>query len=266
MLSPTATIALATILLGLQFCSSELYQRRLLGTPFEHTTDGSVQVDTLVLLDSSRNRPIPIAYYRPEGSDQLNAKLVLISHGYGENKPGTYLHFSSLARNLAIHGYAVASIQHELPNDETLPMKGDLAALRRPNWERGVANMEFVREALGRRYPSLHTDRIDVIGHSNGGDMAMLFAEMHPTRVGTAISLDNRRMPLPRVSQPRICSVRANDAPADPGVLPTPEEQALFGIRIIDLPDTRHVDMDDRAPEKQRAVLNQLVLDLLAKK
>lgn len=58
------------------------------------------------------------------------------------------------------------------------------------------------------------------------------------------ISLDNRRMELPRTKQPRIYSLRSSDQPADEGVLPTIEEQEKFGIKIIKLPNTIHNDMN----------------------
>ena len=221
--------------------------------------------DTLTLVDTLRHRSIPIAYYHPVIVPEKGpARLVIISHGYGENKPGTYLHFSSLAGHLALEGIAVVSIQHELPTDALLPMKGDLRVLRRPNWERGVHNILFVLSEIRRKHPELGNANVALVGHSNGGDMSMLFAEQHPQLITTAISLDNRRMPLPRVREPRICSLRAYDAHADEGVLPTPEEQVEFGIRIIQLPGTRHVDMDDRATAEQRKELNALIVELLA--
>ena len=221
-------------------------------------------IDTLDLFDKARNRSIPIVLYHADHPQNgKKPTLVLVSHGYGENKPGSYLHFSSLAKYLTVHGCAVVSIQHELPGDELLAMKGDLRVLRRPNWERGVENILFVLNELKRTHPEIDTDHVALVGHSNGGDMSMLFAEEHPELLETVISLDNRRMPLPRVGRPRICSLRANDAPADEGVLPTAQEQTEFGIRIIQLPNTKHVDMDDRATEIQQTELNSLVLDLL---
>ncbi|MBB5621242.1 hypothetical protein HDE69_002295 [Pedobacter cryoconitis] len=47
--------------------------------------------------------------------------------------------------------------------------------------------------------------------------MSMLFATQHPELVDKVISLDNRRMPFPRVSKPRIYSLRSSDQPADEG-------------------------------------------------
>lgn len=228
--------------------------------PFVH---GAIRRDTITLLDSSRGRAIPVALYRLEGLDDRPRNVVVISHGYNENLPGTYLRFSSLAEFLAVHGYAVVSVQHELPTDELLPMKGDLGVLRRPNWERGVANIRFVIDALKEHHPQWDLDHVALIGHSNGGDISMLFAEQYPDLVDVAISLDNRRMPLPRTKAPRIASLRAEDVAADPGVLPTAEEQERFGIRIIDMAGFKHVDFNDRANPEQRERLDQQVLELL---
>ncbi|HRH70111.1 MAG TPA: alpha/beta hydrolase [Flavobacteriales bacterium] len=224
---------------------------------------GAIQRDTLTLLDSARNRAIPVALYRVQGLDDQPRKVVIISHGYNENLPGTYLRFSSLAEYLAVHGYAVVSIQHELPTDEPLPMNGDLRVLRRPNWERGVENIRFVLDAMKAQHPQWDFDQVALVGHSNGGDISMLFAQTYPKRVNVAISLDNRRMPLPRTSSPRIASLRAEDVAADPGVLPTPEEQQRWGIRVIDMPGFKHVDFNDRGTPGLRARMNAQVVELL---
>ncbi len=224
---------------------------------------GALQRDTITLVDSTRNRAIPIALYRLAGLDDRPRKVVVISHGYNENLPGTYLRFTSLAEYLAVHGYAVVSIQHELPTDELLPMKGDLRVARMPNWERGVANIHFVLDALKGSHPRWDLDHVALVGHSNGGDISMLFAERYPERVDVAVSLDNRRMPLPRTRSPRIASLRAEDVAADAGVLPTPDEQQRYGIRVIDMPGFKHVDFNDRGTLEQRSRMNSQVLDIL---
>jgi len=90
-----------------------------------------------------------------------------------------------------------------------------------------------------------------------------LFAHLHPEMVSKIISLDNRRMPLPRTSKPRIYSLRSSDQPADPGVLPTAEEQEQFGIKIIKLPGTPHNNMADNANQVQRSEINRYLLQFL---
>lgn len=217
--------------------------------------------DTLALFDQARGRSIPIATMHPPAV--AHPQLVVISHGYNANKPGTYLLFSSLAQALCHAGYAVVSVQHEQPGDEELPMKGDLRVVRRPIWDRGVENLRFVLNEMAVLHPTWQVDRVDLVGHSNGGDISLLYATLHPQEVWTVISLDNLRMPLPRTSDPRVATLRAQDTKADGGVLPSEEEQARFNIQVIPMPGFDHVDMNDRADPEQRARLNSAVLELL---
>jgi pimeloyl-ACP methyl ester carboxylesterase len=227
------------------------------------TSTQAVHLDTLMLHDDARGRTIPVAFYSHEGASLDHQHLVLLSHGYNENLPGTYLHYSFLAGFLAEHGYFVVSIQHELPGDEPLPMNGNLRELRMPNWERGAQNILFVLNELKRTHPDLDFSRTTLIGHSNGGDMSVLFAQQHPDLLENLITLDNRRMPLPRSKAPRVLSFRSNDAPADEGVLPTRDEGSRYGIRIVPLNDTRHNEMSDRGNRAQREGISRIVLAFL---
>ncbi len=222
---------------------------------------GQVQVDTLTWVDSVRQRPVPVAFYHA-GADTRDLPVVLFSHGYNENRPGAYLHYSHLAGAMAEAGWFVVSVQHELPTDEPLPLTGVPHIVRRPSWERGVANLLFVLDRLQRTHPELDLKRLTVMGHSQGGDISMLFAAEHPERLERVLSLDNRRMPLPRTARPIVCSVRSADMPPDEGVLPTPAEQQRLGIRII-RSTVPHNDMDDDASPEQRAELQRAVLRLL---
>ncbi|MCB0768910.1 MAG: alpha/beta hydrolase [Flavobacteriales bacterium] len=218
--------------------------------------------DTLLLFDSTRQRTIPVALYK----DTINARgLILFSHGYGANEPGTYLRYAYLAKALAADGQIVVSIQHELPEDPLLAMTGKLQETRRPNWERGAANIAFVHAEILRMHPEWSALPLSLVGHSNGGDMSLLFAEQYPALLRDVITLDNLRMPFPRAATPRISSLRASDTQADPGVLPTAGEQAEFGIEVIQLQATTHVDMDQRGTEMQQAEIIRRVVELLSR-
>jgi len=84
-----------------------------------------VSLDTLKLYDQARQREIPIATYRPKNINQTDKwKIVIFSHGYGQNKGGDYLAYSYLTDYLASKGYFVVSIQHELPTDNLIPSTG----------------------------------------------------------------------------------------------------------------------------------------------
>lgn len=222
-----------------------------------------LRIDTLTLVDTVRDRSIPVACFDLHGPAAPHSQVVVLSHGYNENLPGTYLHYSYLAHALAVHGYFVVSIQHELPTDEQLPMKGNLRELRRPNWERGAGNILFVLNELKRLHPELDFAHTTLIGHSNGGDVSVLFAQQHAELVENLITLDNRRMPLPRTDKPRVLSLRSNDAPADEGVLPTAEEEAAYRMRIVPLAEVEHNEMSDRGNTAQRAEITRLILDFL---
>jgi len=208
----------------------------------------SAAPELLTLVDSSRQRTIPVALYRPVVTQKVRG-LALFNHGYG----GQYTGYSFLTRALAAQGYLVASIQHELPGDAPIASTGNIYQARLPVWQRGVQNMLFVRQMLLRREPALKKAPLLVAGHSNGGDMAMLLAREQPALVEKVISLDNRRMPLPRAARPQVLSLRSSDQQADPGVLPTPEEQTRWGITIVNLPNQLHNDMYDGATDAQKA-------------
>lgn len=223
----------------------------------------AVRIDTLTLLDTARVRSIPVAFYSVREGSVGSRSVVLLSHGYNENEPGTYLKYSYLSEFLAERGYFVVSIQHELPGDEQLAMQGDLRTLRRPNWERGVRNILHVVNHLKATRSELDFKRTTLIGHSNGGDMSVLFAEQYPDLVENLITLDNRRLPLPRADKPRVLSLRSSDAPPDEGVLPTREEELLYDMRIVPLNTVRHNEMSDRANDEQREAIKWLVLGFL---
>jgi predicted dienelactone hydrolase len=218
-----------------------------------------VNLDTLTLFDSIRNRDIPIAIYAPKSDKKIKKQQVIIfSHGYGENKGGDYLRYSYLTEYFASKGFYAVSIQHELSTDELLPMDGNIQLTRRPFWERGAENILFVLNYLKEINSDLDFDKLTLIGHSNGGDMSVLFAHLHPELVNKVISLDNRRMSLPRTSQPRIYTLRSNDFPADENVLPTKEEQTKFQI-TVQFTNINHSNMDNDATGKERKTLNQFI-------
>lgn len=220
----------------------------------------SFRVDTVTLFDQSRNREIPVAFYKPQID---SPKIVIFSHGYGRNEGGHYLYYSYLAKYLASKGYFVVSIQHELPTDSLIPSSGIPRIVRRPFWERGADNILFVIEGLKKSNPKLNFRHITLIGHSNGADMSAFFPEKYPGIIDKLITLDNRRMPLPRTNNPKVYSLRSSDQPADEGVLPTGDEQRKYGITIIKLPNTIHNDMDDRGGNRQKKEIENYIMTFL---
>ncbi len=185
--------------------------------------------------------------------------MVIFSHGYAQNQLGANKAYSYLTENLASKGYFVVSIQQELPTDDLMPTQGIPQIVRRPFWERGSENILFVINELKKTNPELDFKHLTLIGHSNGGDMSVLFGHKYPQLVDKIVSLDNRRMALPRTQQPRIYTLRSSDQPADEGVLPTLEEQKKFNVTIVKLPNTIHNDMNDNGTDKQKEEINQYI-------
>ena len=218
-----------------------------------------VRTENLALVDAARSRSVPVIVYSAPGGVAPKSRVAILSHGYG-GKSTDYLF---IAEALAARGFLVASVQHEVPGDEPLPSTVKPAEVRRPSWERGVANLRFAIRELKQRHPEVDWGSLVLIGHSHGGDTSMLFATQTPGEVSAVISLDNRRMPFPRVSRPRILSLRSSDQVAGEGVLPTLEEQAKFGVRLVKLPATIHNDMWDGASDAQKAEMLAPILDFL---
>ncbi|HLP08693.1 MAG TPA: hypothetical protein VK178_11045 [Opitutaceae bacterium] len=216
-------------------------------------------VGRLEFSDPSRDREIPAAIYEPT-ADQRPPRLAIISAGYGV--PDT--EYSFLATALCRLGFLVACMQHHHPADAPLAQAGDLRALRLPAWQTGARDLEFVLTELRRTRPSLDTARPVLIGHSNGGDIACLFATSHPAALECLITLDHRRMPLPRIAGLRCLSIRAAEFEADPGVLPIPEEANTRDISIVLLTGTKHMDLTDRGPASTRQAVVELVTRFVA--
>lgn len=219
--------------------------------------------DTLTLFDALRGRKIPVAYYQPTKKKRCNRQIVILSHGYGQNAKNSYLNYSFLTTYLASSGYFVTSIQHELPTDALLPSAGIPQIVRKPFWERGANNISFVIDALKRSHPDLDFEHITLIGHSNGGDMSALFPVKYPGLIQKVITLDNRRMELPKNKSIRVLSLRSNDQPADAGVLPDASQQKEYGMSIIPLLHTPHNNMADNGTEAQRDEIRGYVWQFL---
>ncbi|MBK9567256.1 MAG: alpha/beta hydrolase [Saprospiraceae bacterium] len=220
-------------------------------------------LDTLKLYDQSRQREIPIAIYKPTSKVSGKQKIIIFSHGYGQNKGGDYLAYSYFTEFLASKGYFVVSIQHELATDSLLPLTGNPKIVRRPFWERGADNILFVINELQKTNPDLDYNHITLIGHSNGGDMTALFPQKYPNIVEKIITLDNRRMALPKIKKVKVYSLRSSDQPADEGVLPTEKEIKKYRIKIVKLANTTHNEMDDNANDEQRKEIQKLIFTFI---
>jgi len=70
--------------------------------------------------------------------------------------------------------------------------------------------------------------------------------------------MDNRRMPLPRVSHPQVYTLRSSNYPADENVLPNKQEQKKYRI-IVQPTLIEHRDMDNDATTEQRKIINSYI-------
>lgn len=221
-----------------------------------------IRIEKFEVFDSIRNRLIPYALYSPKmKSDSI--RLVIFSHGYGSNYSKNYLNYSYLTKRLAEEGFWTLSIQHELAGDSLIPTSGIMQIVRMPFWRRGEANILFILNHFKESNPSLKISSVDLIGHSNGGDMSVLTAKDYPELIRKVITLDNLRMPIPNVSKPQFSSLRSIDKVADSTVIPPEEVCLTCGINIIQLKKTTHNQMNDEGSRKQKKQINNYIRKIL---
>src|ERR1700684_1386037 len=223
-----------------------------------------IRHQTLDLFDAARQRPVSVdlAVRRDDEmwANDSDRKLPVAIISNGNTVKNT--EYSFLQNVLAARGYLVASIQQDLPSDPPLmtiagqPYGGRLAV-----YKRGEANILFVVGELKKIEPNADYDHLTLVGHSNGGDIAMFCAKEHPELVSKIITLDNLRVPFVLNDKMKILSFRATDPnfKTDPGVLPTPQEARADGIDIVKT-QFQHPDMSDRGPDSVKETI-QATLD-----
>lgn len=211
----------------------------------------TIEKKEINMFETSRSRNIPVVIYK--NNKQNKRSIVIINHGYGAKNT----EYSFIANALATCGYFVASIQHDLETDEPLPRTGNLFKLRKPFWERGVKNILFVIDELKKMEPNLNLNQVILIGHSNGGDISMMFATRHPDTVSKVISLDSLRYPFPTGKGSQILRFSAIDTKPDEGVVPT------TGVDIISIQDAKHIDLCDRGSKRIKDEIQKSIIQFL---
>ena len=225
----------------------------LAGVAYFAASKWAIRHETLSLFDAARQRPVAVDLaVRRDYEMKANAgywKLPVAIISNGNTVKNT--EYSFLANALAARGYLVASIQQDIPTDPPLMTKIGLPYVgRREVYERGEANILFVLEQLKKLQPNADYRHLTLVGHSNGGDIAMFCAKQHPELVSKVITLDNLRVPFVLDDKLKILSFRSKDPhfPTDPGVLPTAEQAKADGIDIVKT-NAQHTDMSDRGPD-----------------
>ncbi|ETZ04930.1 alpha/beta fold hydrolase [Holospora undulata] len=196
------------------------------------------------MFDKARDRNVPVVIYQGK---KINKSVVIISHGYQIKNT----EYSFIAQALAAHGYFVLSIQHDLITD-VRPKTGTLWERRKPFWERGAQNILFVINELQKIEPQLDFSKVILIGHSNGGDISMMFATLYPDRLSKIISLDSRRYPFPRNPKLEILRFGASDDEPNEGGVPE------SGVQVIYVKGARHINLSDRGSSKIKDEIQKL--------
>src|ERR1700733_12343748 len=220
--------------------------------------------ETLNLFDAARQRPVAVDiavrrdYEMKAAAGYWKIPVAIISNGNTVKNT----EYSFLANVLAARGYLVASIQQDVPTDPPLMTKvGTPYVGRRAVYERGEANILFAARQLKKLHPNADYNQLTLVGHSNGGDISMYFAQQHPELVSQVITLDNLRVPFVLNDKVKILSFRSKDPnfKTDPGVLPTVEQAWEDGIDIVKT-NAQHTDMSDRGPDSVKEQI-QVTLD-----
>ena len=139
-----------------------------------------VTVRPLSVYDDTRDRNLPTTLYLPRNLD-TPAPLIVASHGLAGNREG----FDSIARHLASHGYAVATLDH--PGSDRRQLENLLGGLAREiaeptEFTDRPRDVSYLLDELTRLNDSgtlanrFDLEKIGMIGHSFGGYTALAVA------------------------------------------------------------------------------------------
>jgi len=219
-----------------------------------------------VVTDPDRQRDIPIHVSFPLDASVCNVEnrcpVAVLSSGYGV----AFDKYSFISVILNKAGYLVVAIQHELPGDPALAVAGNLYTERSENWKRGAETVKFVRSKLQSEFSDFDFNRLTLVGHSNGGDISSWLINEGVDFVETLITLDHRRVPLPRGEVPNVFSIRGSDYPADEAVLYTDREKTMLNACIVQIANSKHNEMTDFGPDWLKTSITNALLGFLSGK
>ncbi|WP_231574722.1 alpha/beta hydrolase [Vibrio sp. ECSMB14106] len=188
---------------------------------------------SIVIVDSARDRFIPIEVVLPQNSNSCTTieqcDVAFISAG--NRVPFTK--YSFVGEMLNDRGYMTIYVDHELPSDPPLSKTGDLYKTRIENWTRGAQTLNVLQHKLASRYPTYDFDKLILVGHSNGGDISTWLSNENKGYISQLITLDHKRVILPKNEKIRVLSIRATEYPTKEGVLPTESEQKQYGSCMV---------------------------------
>ncbi|QOZ33951.1 S9 family peptidase [Bradyrhizobium sp. CCBAU 53421] len=229
----------------------------------------AIRHETLMFKDPTRDeRPVAVdVAVRFDKEMQADAGMIklpvaILNHG----NTVKFTEYSFLANVFAARGYLTISIQNDLPSDGPMVTKvGELYVGRLPQYQRGITNIKFAIEEMKKRQPNADYSKLTMVGHSNGGDIAMYFAKQYPDEIKKVVTLDNLRVPFMTDGKFKILSFRSHDQQfkPDPGVVPDEEECEKAGITVVNT-NFQHNDMRDTGPEKAKDSIQAMLDKFLA--
>ncbi|MGF6309846.1 hypothetical protein ABIB82_004157 [Bradyrhizobium sp. i1.8.4] len=229
----------------------------------------AIRHETLMFKDPTRDeRPVAVdVAVRFDKEMQADAGMIklpvaILNHG----NTVKFTEYSFLANVFAARGYLTISIQNDLPSDGPMVTKvGELYVGRLPQYQRGITNIKFAIEEMKKREPNADYSKLTMVGHSNGGDIAMYFAKQYPDEIKKVVTLDNLRVPFTTDGKFKILSFRSHDShfKPDPGVVPDEEECEKAGITVVNT-NFQHNDMRDTGPEKAKDSIQAMLDKFLA--
>ncbi len=225
----------------------------------------AIHHETLTFYDATRdNRPVPVdVAIRRDKEMQADAGMIKLPVAvllHGNTVKNT--EYSFLANIFAARGYIVISIQNDLPTDPAMVTKaGEIYVGRLPQYQRSITNVKFALSEMKEVEPNADYDHLTMVGHSNGGDIAMYFAKQYPEMTKKVVTLDNLRVPIITKGKFKILSFRSNDPQfkTDPGVIPSEKQRERAGITVVQT-TFQHNDMRDTGPDDAKASI-QAMLD-----
>jgi hypothetical protein len=240
----------------------------LVATGYFTVSKWAIRHESFTFYDPDRDhRPVAVDIaIRRDKQMQADAgmiKLPVVVFSHGNTVKNT--EYSFLTNLFAARGYLVVSVQHDLATDDPMVTKaGEEYVGRRMQYNRGIFNIKFAVEELQKLYPNADYHHLTLIGHSNGGDISMYFAKLHPEMVKKVVTLDNLRVPFLTDGKIKILSFRSKDPvfKADPGVVPEDDVCAKAGITVVKT-EFQHNELSDRGPESVKASIEAKVHSFL---
>lgn len=122
----------------------------------------------------------------------------------------------------------------------------------------------LIRTPLQFEFSGYDFNKLTLVGHSNGGDISGWLFNEGVDFAETLITLDHRRVPLPRAGSPFILSIRGSDYPADKGVLYSEQEKAMVNACIVKVANSKHNDMTDFGPDWLKASISSTLMSFIS--